>query len=311
MRITVRHLRRTTQGLVLAVLVLVPVLAWHGSHAAPGPVGAMLREGRDHAPALHGDTWSMSAFGLSFLDPLGGLEALVSGHASVSLVLAAIAIPVLLTVLLGRVFCSWICPAGFLFEMGDHVRARLARLGGPTGSAKLWRGHKYVLLGVGVLLSALVGVPLLSHLYPPALMAREIHGAVFDGLTRRAEGVGGIALVSLGGATLFLLGIVMIEMLASRRFWCRSVCPGGALYSLLGRGRSVRVRRLPSRCTDCADCIVACPMGLDPMHDRTGMECDNCQECIISCPDDALRLSISRNSGPVTAAGARTVRESP
>ncbi|MBZ0268300.1 4Fe-4S binding protein [bacterium] len=300
MKLTVRHLRKATQSLVLVLLVLVPVSAWRASHPASGSAPA--------TPLLHGDTWSMNVFGLSFLDPLGGLEALVSGHAAVSIVLAAIAVPVLLTVLLGRVFCSWICPAGFLFEMGDHVRARLARLGVPAGTTKVWRGHKYVLLGLGVLLSALVGIPLLSHLYPPALLARELHGAVFDGLTRHSEGLTGIALVSLGGATLFLLGILMIEMLVSRRFWCRSVCPGGALYSALGSGRSVRVRRFPSRCTDCAECIVACPMGLDPMRDHTGVECDNCQECIVSCPDDALRLSFSRSSGPVEPPAARTDR---
>lgn len=64
--------------------------------------------------------------------------------------------------------------------------------------------------------------------------------------------------------------------------------PGGALYSLLGRFRLLRIVRKPALCTDYLDCDAACPFGLYPMTDRMGMECDNCGLCRSVCPEKAL-----------------------
>ncbi len=94
--------------------------------------------------------------------------------------------------------------------------------------------------------------------------------------------------------SLIVLGIVLLELTVSRRWWCRYVCPGGALYSLLGWARLVRVKRAASMCTDCGVCVVVCPMGLAPMQDVMGPECDSCGLCISNCGDDALDYTVWR-----------------
>lgn len=91
--------------------------------------------------------------------------------------------------------------------------------------------------------------------------------------------------------SLLLAAIIAMELTISRRWWCRYLCPGGALYSLLGWARLVRVQRKAALCDQCGTCVEVCPMGLAPMQDRFGLECDNCALCISNCPTSALDYS--------------------
>jgi len=90
--------------------------------------------------------------------------------------------------------------------------------------------------------------------------------------------------------------------LVARRAFCRYLCPGGALYSLIGRFRILRIRRIAENCNNCAKCNVACEFGLDPLRDNFGQECNNCAACVAICPSDAmtfnLRLSDLAYQGP-------------
>ena len=101
------------------------------------------------------------------------------------------------------------------------------------------------------------------------------------------------------------MAIVLVEVTISRRWWCRYVCPGGALYAVLGARRAVRVTLDAGACTGCAECVAACPMGLNPMRNQMGMDCDNCGECITSCNDGALgyRLRSPLRVGEAPAEG--------
>ena len=81
--------------------------------------------------------------------------------------------------------------------------------------------------------------------------------------------------------------------MVTRRGFCRYVCPGGALYSLLGHFRLFRIKRDVTLCNDCAKCNVVCQFGLDPLHDNFTRECNNCTACIAVCPTDALIFTAS------------------
>jgi len=99
--------------------------------------------------------------------------------------------------------------------------------------------------------------------------------------------------------SLFIFQVFLLELLVSERLWCRYLCPGGALYSLLGSQRLIRIRRDAVKCTNCADCTKVCPVGLNPMKDSTGMECDNCLVCISICTENALKTQLSLKSTPI------------
>lgn len=239
-----------------------------------------------------GSPWSMKLFGISLTDLVAGAECVVTSRAFTGVLALGLLIPLIATLLLGRVYCGWICPMRLIFDLGLKMREALAFLEVPPGRLQFAHRNKYVLFAVGLACGFFLGVPLLHYLYPPALLGREAHGWVAAMFDRAEQGRTGLALAGLSGATLFLFVVVFIEVVAAPGVWCRSLCPGGAVYSALGRWRAVRVRRDPPACTSCADCDKVCPMGVKPMVDRTGQECDNCGICIDVCPTRALSYKV-------------------
>jgi ferredoxin-type protein NapH len=256
-----------------------------------------------HAQSLRGGPWSMQIAGLSLSDPLAALESVVARKHISKVVVISVIIPVVLTVLLGRIFCSWICPMGLLLEMTDKLRALLRFLEIRPRNVPFARSTKYAVLVAGILLAAIGSVPILGYIYPPAIMSREAHDLVFGMFDRAEAGQFGLSIAGLTWMSLIIVGIALVEVAFSRRWWCRYVCPGGAVYNMLGKARPVRVKLLASKCTNCADCVVACPMGLNPMKNEMGMECDNCGVCISHCDDDALafKITMSDEEKTVTA----------
>ena len=284
---SVQWLRHLLRLATLLLIVALPLLAAY--RVAHPPVGsaaagraAVLLEG------MRGNTWSLQIGALSLSDPLGAVESLVAGKALVSALLLGLALPVLVTVVLGRVFCAWVCPVGFLLELGDKLRHGMGRIGLRPRNIAFWRGNKYVLLVVGLIFSAALATPLLSAFYPPALLVGELHrwAWVF------VSGGGGVT-----WGVLFLLSILLVELFVSRRMWCRYLCPGGALYNLLGWRRTVRISLPDEKCDRCGDCVVECGMGLNPMDGLTGLECDNCLVCVDVCPPDALANVVALAEG--------------
>ena len=331
MKIKVRKLqiaRRTVQVAVILLLLLVPAIArytnyvasrdidnyiedWQGSipgatiaaidstlRALPG--GEKERVGqivRDEDGVLHyskqfrGGPWSMDILGLSMSDPLGALESIVARKHVAKVVAISLIIPLVLTVLLGRIFCSWICPMGLLLELTDKFRGVMKFLELRPRNVQFSRYTKFALLAVGLIGSAVISIPILGYIYPPAIINREGHDLVFTLFDRAEQGTLEFSAAGLTWMSLILLGIALFEVFVSRRWWCRYVCPGGAVYSLLGARRPIRVKLIEPKCTRCTDCVVVCPMGLNPMNNAMGMECDNCGECISHCDDKALKYA--------------------
>lgn len=330
-------MRRGVQLLVLVIMLAVPALSrytnylgareldknlerWEGSfqgevlwsfdtllRALPGGekerVGRMVRDRQnvlEYAQALRGGPWSIQIGPVSMTDPLAGAESIFASKKLVYVLLISLLIPVVATVLLGRVFCSWICPMNLLLEFSDKLRELLRFLEIRPWNLRFSRSIKYMLLVVGLAMTAIMAVPVLGYVYPPAIVGREAHDLVFGIFDRAESRRMGIWMGGLTWMSLIVLGIALFEVTVSRRWWCRYVCPGGAIYSLLGWARWVRVKRVADKCTLCGDCVVVCPMGLVPMHDVMGIECDNCGLCMSSCGDDALGYAVWRKQETVS-----------
>jgi ferredoxin len=245
------------------------------------------------AQSLKGTTWSFELFGVSLTDPLAALESAAASKSVRWVLVAGVLIPLLLSILLGRIFCSWLCPVGFGLELTGKLRGVLRFLEIAPGKVRLWYGDKYLILVIGLAIAFAFSLPFLGYLYPPALLGREAHNGVTVMFDRAEDGMLGFSAAGLTIASWFLVGIALVEVAFGARMWCRSLCPGGAVYALLGRYRLIRVGRAPDACTQCGECVVACEMGLNPMIDKTGMECDNCGACISHCADDALGFHLA------------------
>ena len=234
--------------------------------------------------AIKGNTWSGTFWGLQLTDPLAVVGQMAAAlEVWWPLVLTAL-IPVLLTVLFGRFYCGWICPATFLYELNTNLGVWLRRLGLRTGRRHFDRRLKYLVLGLGLALSAATGAVLVAAIYPPAIIGREIYYAV--------------ALGGFGAGSVFFVTTLLFDLLVARRGFCRYLCPGGALYSLLGRYRLVRIQRIVENCNDCAKCNAVCEFGLDPLRDGFGQECNNCTACMAACPTEALTFRIRFRDQP-------------
>ena len=224
-----------------------------------------------------GATGAARALGVDLLDPLLTAGVALSGGARPGLLAAALPV-LLLVVVLGRFFCGWLCPYLPLLAVSNAVRWALARLGIPTLDLRLPGWIRFVVLGAVLGGTAALGVQLATLVYPPALLARSAY--------RLAFGLG------LGGGAVVVAVVWLFDTTVSRAGFCRSLCPGGALFSLLGARSPVGVRRVASRCTDCTVCDVVCNLGQGPMTDRVDAGCERCGRCVAACPTGALSLSL-------------------
>ena len=291
---------------VFTLLILLPLLSVYQVYVAthaydflePGPkrlydtmemlTAPLVTDPAQDLDAIKGTTWTGNFFGFKLSDPLA-LAGQVAASLSVYWPFALTALlPIILTLLFGRFFCGWICPATFLYELNSNVGLWLRKLGINPGNHRFDRRIKYLALAVGLLLSAAFGSVLVAAIYPPAIIGRELYY--------------GIALGGFGAGMVFFVFTLLFDLFVARRGFCRYLCPGGALYSLLGRFRPFRIRRIVESCNDCAKCNQVCEFGLNPLRDDFGQECNNCSACIAVCPTDAMTFTVSlhdlKNQGP-------------
>ncbi len=220
---------------------------------------------------------------LRLVSPLEGLESLLVSKQAYTPALMAMIVPLVLAALLGRVFCSWICPISFLAEMLAEIRRRIGKrtvLRDRLVLAKrlLW----FALIGE-LLLSLILGAPLFVFLSPPGLVGRELMLAVY--------------FHSLAWEGLLVIVVLALELL-TRRFYCRYFCPLGGLLAMVGMVRRMVVIREENRCTHCGRCDRVCPLGLTPSAGESlSPYCWNCGTCIDSCDHGALEFIWRNNQG--------------
>jgi len=238
-----------------------------------------------------GTLWSMRVGGMDLTDPLAAVEMTAASKTVHWPLMLSILIPVVVTILLGRVFCSWMCPAGLLFELTDRLRKLLRFAEIRPGEVAFSKRNKYIVLIVGCIAAAAFALPIFALIYPPAVISRMAHAIVFG--------------TSIVGALTILGIMITFEVFVSPRWWCRTMCPGGALYGLFGWKRLLRVKLNAPACTGCRDCEPVCPMGLYPVKESATIECDNCGVCLRHCPTEALYFTVSVSAKPRKRVGAK------
>ena len=183
-----------------------------------------------------------------------------------------------------KAFCSWLCPVGtiseYLWRAGQKLFRRNFHL--PRWGDVPLRGLKYLLLGFFVWAVSSMAVDELA-----AFMASP-YGVIADvkmlNFFRHLGETGAIVLAVLVVASLFI-----------QNFWCRYLCPYGALLGITSLFSPARIRRNPDSCIDCAKCAKVCPSALpvDKLVTIKSAECTGCLECVAVCPaQDTLSLSL-------------------
>lgn len=227
---------------------------------------------------VKGSMWSMSIGKLTISDPLAVLESFISTKKYFNPFFITALLPIFLTALLGRVYCGWLCPMNPVFEVNHWLRRKLISLGLRFPNVSFARNNKYYVLIGGLICSLVAGMSVFPLFYPPANVSRIVFMKIFYS----AFGFGfGIVMLML-----------LMEFFVAPRAWCRSFCPGGALYSLLSPRRLLRVKVDGVTCDNCGDCFSSCEFGLNPVKAASSKECDNCGKCIPACGKHSLKYGV-------------------
>ena len=176
-----------------------------------------------------------------------------------------------------RADCGWNCPCvGIRDTVGDAFRRNTPR------GEKLWKFRHVKWISLALILGYLVLVALRAfHLEPPWWWT---YMNTFNVVT---------------------LGIFFVTLLAmpviGNRFWCRFLCPWGALYGLVGTLGFYKIKADMTKCTECGACDRICEMGIpvSSLIKKSGQikvaDCVGCGRCVSSCPTQALKFTDVRS----------------
>ncbi len=214
-------------------------------------------------------------FGITLADPFAMVQVLLAAKKlTLDFFLAGLVVMLFYGLVGGRIFCGWVCPVNTLLEYADQAVARPFTTGGQI----LDRRFKYRLLVLLLGLSFLAGLPVFELISPIGLLMRSL----------------------LFGANLGLLviaAILLFDLFYARRGWCRSLCPVGAAYAIIGAAGRIRVKINHASCTKCGHCLANClaePELWDAIKNHQPLvkspECTNCGECLDACPHHALAM---------------------
>lgn len=287
--------------------------------------------------------WTYIGPGAWIVCPLGGSEVLATAAMEpaagldIAFLLVSVAIAVsiflLLTIFLGALFCSWVCPVGTVVDSFDkvverfmpklnkrreerlkqnrkkeeHIKQNKEKKGficPPCFFGRLLN-NKYATVANGVLVSAVVGsailrLPLFCSICPIGILARGMfHLKAWTNILGQRflnvkSAVG--ARIDMPIIIEFVLIIPLVAVLLSlreKRYYCRKICPLGALIKLVSKlNPFMKPVRDPDKCVCPADyeaCKEGCPQGIGP-QERGSAECTKCLECYMKCKNNNVKI---------------------
>ena len=254
------------------------------------------------------------------LDPLAAIGTVLASR-SLAIHLVPPIVLIILTLLLGRFFCGWLCPLGITLDISDRLFFRRFRRPKIRYNTKL-RNLKYYILA-GFLVGAIFSLQIIWLADPISIVTRS-YGVIlypyfsyatrstFDALYR-VKGVNLISEPVYGVFRNYLLplqqptsrmlilffsvfAVILSLSILQRRFWCRNLCPLGGLLGLLSTRLSFWRRRVNDRCIECGACRRACGLGAIPENPRKywPQECTECMTCRDVCPVNAISFGLKQ-----------------
>ncbi len=232
------------------------------------------------------------------LDPLVAIGTILTTHTLYRPLLWALA-TVSLTIIFGRFFCGWVCPFGsvhhFVGFLGNRKKSLSQKI--QLNKYKKAQRIKYFILILFLFMAAFpplrrqgLGASLQTGLLDPISLVTRSFNLV---LLPIADGPANLLSVSgrfYEGAWLILaiFFTAVLLNLAIPRFYCRFICPLGALFAILGRFAIWRIGKRRSECVDCELCERNCEGGCEPAGNIRISECVLCFNCRQDCKENII-----------------------
>jgi polyferredoxin len=269
------------------------------------------------------------------LDPLASLITFLSSHALAAGMLLSVA-TLVVTVIFGRWFCGWICPFGALHNFFTSLRGGRVKAKLETGGYNPWQKAKYYVLAV-FLGGALLGVNAVGWLDPFSFFFRSLATSIYPALNSALvalftwiynvnPGIGPVRVTVVSEPVYdflrhhflavqqphyfgnVLIGFLFVTVVALNffraRFWCRYICPLGALLGIAGKSPLVRLSKSDA-CNNCRLCLADCQGGANnaTAEQWKPAECFYCFNCKSDCPSGAVSLAVRRPNAAESRAG--------
>ena len=267
-------------------------------------------------------TWcGFGANDIAVLCPVGALLSMVAAKTLIPRAVLSIVVAIALVLLLGRLFCGWICPVTLWRRVKEFFKpvktreqeaealsqanqalaaeeiAALKEASATHDCAACGACHakrnapfdsRHAVLGGALLTTAVFGFPVFCLICPVGLTF--------------ATAIALYRLVGFNEPTLDLIvfPLIIVAELTLLRKWCHRFCPISALMGLVANfNKATRPKIDPDLClrkdgTPCTVCAAACPEFIDPagdLGDRALAECTRCGQCAAACPADAIRFT--------------------
>jgi ferredoxin-type protein NapH len=244
--------RKIVQLSSVGMIVLIPLLNKHGISVVTGTLYSL----------AVGPVW--------ITDPVIAVQTVLTTFAVDRTLLLSVVIPVVLALVLGRVFCSWVCPQNAISELFDLIA-------GKTGIRRLFRPKlspfpRYAVLALVLVATRAFGLPVVSLLSAPGIISVQTAKFLYEGAV---------------GMELVLIGVIVVfELVVVRRVWCNHLCPVGGFLGILRTRKTMKVlfaEDSARTCGRCGACTDVCRLGLAPLSGNIYPFCHNCGDCVAAC----------------------------
>lgn len=224
----------------------------------------------------------------SFACPIGALQA-VSGSMNYDVSFYVTGFLLAVGVIFGRFVCGWLCPFGLIQELLYKIPLPKKRL------PALMKWFKYVVLVLFVILLPIVATNYMGMGKPAFCQFICPSGTLLGGIPllgthpELQKTIG--ALFSL--KMTILLGVLVGSMVFFR-FFCKALCPLGAIYGILNKISIYHLEVNQDYCVHCGKCSSVCKMDVNPVENPDSAECIRCGKCAAACPKKAIRLGFKK-----------------
>jgi polyferredoxin len=240
--------------------------------------------------------WQLRNWPVNFfmnLDPLAALGTLLTTHTIYRGLLWAV-ITVIVTTIFGRFFCGFVCPLGSLHHFAGFLANRKKKTPEKVRLNRYRKAQciKYFILVFVLFMAAFpsLAATLQTGLFDPIPLVTRSFNLVLVPVIDRAFGFVSVSERFYEGAWLIfsIFAAAILLNLVIPRFYCRFICPLGALFGILGRFEIWRIGKNKPECIDCKLCENACEGGCEPAGTIKISECVLCFNCRNDCPDGLI-----------------------
>lgn len=216
--------------------------------------------------------------------PIGSLQAVI-GSMKYQWSYYVVGIMMVYGSLLGRWICGWLCPFGLVQDLIEKVPIRKRKL------PSYIKYVKYIVLALFVILLPMIVTNAVGMSDPWFCKYICPSGTLLGAipLLSKNEGLRS-ALGYLFTWKVTLLLLIIIGSMFYRRFFCKVLCPLGAVYGLFNKISLYRYNIDERKCSTCKKCQKVCPMDVVPYKTPNSMECIRCGQCISACKSKCIQV---------------------